>query len=392
MLVAALTHHQVMPSFLDFVFPFGNQEYLEDFYFSGLREETRLQSPATGLVLPQLGRSGKEIRLCYNLKSVEISKRNAQWPWSIRQTAVYHSFDVETGKAFWIMVKGNQLIKNRIEAATERSALDSSGLKSFESTAQAFASSLATHLVLCDWCHEEWRWYLNYLEKRLQDATRRSLAIIIEPEPSLFEETAQYEGKPVSSPSILRTVTNFTKRTLSTATRRTKSSTGLEKTPIQIPFPIPSTPPSLPQSPSPPTRPPPPPTVPPGMPGGIPNDYRAEEEEDFTFKNLQLVQHFEDKANEVAPVLEANIDILTEMREHYQSVLRSEECPDEIKTGCQREFAEFNKRITHIVTDLQRQRSRTQILSHLLSDRKSLVRSHSFGPLNLYTEGISKRI
>jgi predicted RNase H-like nuclease (RuvC/YqgF family) len=119
------------------------------------------------------------------------------------------------------------------------------------------------------------------------------------------------------------------------------------------------------------------------MPGGIPNDYRVEEEEDFTFKNLQLVQHFEDKANEVAPVLEANIDILTEMREHYQSILRSEECPDEIKTGCQREFAEFKKRITRIVTDLQRQRSRTQILSRLLSDRKSLVRSHSFGPLNL---------
>jgi hypothetical protein len=300
MIMAALTHHQVMASFLDFVFPFGNQEYPEDFYFSGLREETRLQSPTTGLVLPQLGRSGKEIRLCYNLKSVEMSQRNPQWPWSIRQTAVYHSFDVETGKAFWIVVKGNQLIKNRIQAATEQSALGSSGLKSFESTAHAFASSLATHLVLCDWCHEEWRWYLNYLEKRFQDATRRSLAIIIEPERSLFEEPAQYDEKPASSPSILRTVTNFTKRTLSTTTKRSKSSTGLEQTPIQIPFPIPSTPPSPPQSPPPPTRPPAPPTVPPGLPGGMPNDRHAEEEEDFTFKNLQLVQHFEEKVNEVA--------------------------------------------------------------------------------------------
>jgi hypothetical protein len=79
----------------------------------------------------------------------------------------------------------------------------------------------------------------------------------------------------------------------------------------------------------------------------------------------------------LAPVLEANIDILTEMREHYQSILRSQECPDEIKTGCQREFADYEKRITHIITDLHRQRSRTQILSRLLSDRKSLVSSHS---------------
>jgi hypothetical protein len=32
----------------------------------------------------------------------------------------------------------------------------------------------------------------------------------------------------------------------------------------------------------------------------MPNDRHAEEEEDFTFKNLQLVQHFEEKVNEVA--------------------------------------------------------------------------------------------
>src|SRR5688572_3951480 len=82
MFVCALTHHQVMPAFLDFIFPFGLQEYLQDFYFSGFREDTRLLS--TGLIIPNLGRSGREIRLCYSLKSVEASNGNTSWPWSIR--------------------------------------------------------------------------------------------------------------------------------------------------------------------------------------------------------------------------------------------------------------------------------------------------------------------
>jgi hypothetical protein len=111
------------------------------------------------------------------------------------------------------------------------------------------------------------------------------------------------------------------------------------------------------------------------MPGAVPNENQAEDEEDISFKNLQMVQYFEEKANEVSPVLEANIDILTELKEHYQSILKSGDCPDDLKAGCQREFAQFEKRINSIITDLQRQRSRTQLLQRLLSDRKGLVSS-----------------
>jgi hypothetical protein len=97
------------------------------------------------------------------------------------------------------------------------------------------------------------------------------------------------------------------------------------------------------------------------------------DDEDFTFKNLQLVQYFQEKANEVAPVLEANIDILTEMKEHYQHIFNSQDLPDDIKANCKSEFSQFEKRINGIITDLQRQKSRTAILQTLLGDRKSLV-------------------
>jgi hypothetical protein len=376
MLVAALTHHQVMISFLDFIFPFGMQEYLEDFYFSGLRAETRLSGPTAGLVIPELGRSGRDIRLCYNLKSVERSS-DKHWPWSIRQTAVYHSFDVENGKAFWIMVKGSKLMKERIQASTAKDAVGSLDLKRFGSNCEAFASSLATHLVLADWCDEEWRWYLNYLEERLHAATRRATAIIIEREPSIYESPVHHHARANTAPSMANRVATAAKRTFSRKHKKSNSDPGLPlaNIPIQAPFPMTTGPPAPPGG-----GPPPPPMLPPGMPGSVPTEKNQpqEEEQDFTLKNLQLVQHLEEKANEVSPVLAANIDILVELSEHYKSVLSSDDCPNELKSGCQTYFGHFEKRIKSITIDLERQKSRTQILLGLLSNRKNLVSYNKF--------------
>jgi hypothetical protein len=364
MLVAALTHHQVMPDFLDFIFPFGKQEYHQDFYFSGLRHQTMLQSPPGGLVVPKLGRSGREIRMCYNLKSVETSPNTKVWPWSIRQTAVYHSFDVETGKSFWVMVKGSKEIRNRIQEAAATGSVSPTNLKLFGSTGQAFASTFATHLALCDWCNEEWRWYLNYLEKRVQDVTRRALTINIDKEPSLFEEPIHPEFNSSLSLSILQSCTESTKSTISTASRRTKSGTGLEKQKIQAPFAF-----SQPHS--------PPPTLPRGIPGAMPNDDQTAADQAFTFKDLQLVQQFQDKLKEVTFVLEANIDILTGLKEHYQLIFKSDDFPEGLKSSSQAAFAQFEKQINGTITDLQWQKSRTTILQTLLADRKGLVSLHS---------------
>jgi hypothetical protein len=152
MLSFLFSYHQVMPSFLDFVFPLGKQEYARDFHFSGLREESRLGAKQRGLNIPELGRSGNEIRLCYNLRSVERSEGQLDLRWSIRQSAVYHSFDLKSGKSLWINVKDNKLIYNRM---LEASILPS--ISKIESLSEAFSGSLATHLLLCDWSGENWR-------------------------------------------------------------------------------------------------------------------------------------------------------------------------------------------------------------------------------------------
>lgn len=380
MLVAALTHHQVMVSFLDFIFPFGMQEYLEDFYFNGFREETRLSSPTSGLVIPRLGRSGRDIRLCYNLKSVERSS-DQHWPWSIRQTAVYHSFDAEYGKALWIMVKGNELMKNRIQDSTAKDAVGSTDIKNFGSTSAAFASSLATHLMIAEWCDEDWRWYLNYLEGRLHGATRRATAILLEREPSIYESPVQHHKKTNTSSSVANTVATVVKKTFSKKHRNSNSDPAvpLSNIPVQTPFPMTN---RLPPPPG--GGPPPPPFLPPGVLGSVPNEKQSppEDEGDFKLENLQLVQNLEEKAIEISPVLAANIDILRELSEHYKSVLTSDDCPAEIKSGCQAAFKDFEKRIRSITTDLERQKSRTQILLGLISNRKNLV-SRSLYKVNI---------
>ena len=71
-----------------------------------------------GLNIPELVRSGRNIRICDSLKSVkhiENSDNKLDLPWLVRQTALYHSFDIDTGKASWMAIKGIQLIKDRIQ-------------------------------------------------------------------------------------------------------------------------------------------------------------------------------------------------------------------------------------------------------------------------------------
>ena len=97
-----------MPAFLDFLFPFGQQKYQKDFHSTGFRHETRLDEVDRGLALPDLGRSGRTLQLCYSLKSVEPSKTGNK-EWTIRQTALYHSFDMESDRAVWFIIKANQI-------------------------------------------------------------------------------------------------------------------------------------------------------------------------------------------------------------------------------------------------------------------------------------------
>lgn len=179
-----------MPEFVDFMLAFGISEHSKDFLYSGFRSEMYLSNDNNRLLLPELGRSGREIRLCHILRSVErvdsFGGSQQLWPWVLRPTVTYHSFDVETKKSVWMVVKANDLIRDRIRRSCEASDLyqpcsDTTFDRSFESTLQ-------THLVICAWAGENWRWYINFIEERIQDLTREALVEQAEDAPFSFAD------------------------------------------------------------------------------------------------------------------------------------------------------------------------------------------------------------
>lgn len=158
-----LSHIQVMPSFLDIVFTFRARE--DPHMRTRLSYETCLGKSQPRLTLPSLSISGFRIQHCFNLIGVEKDDTQEE-PWLIRQTAVYHSFDVVYSRSTWIVLKGNKLIRERLQTST------AGYLKrhpEYPETVQGcFLANLRSHMLIFQWSAENWEQYIDYLEGRLR--------------------------------------------------------------------------------------------------------------------------------------------------------------------------------------------------------------------------------
>lgn len=104
---------RLMPDYVDFLFAFGDRHYQEDFCSCGFRQRTHLADRA--LRDPIRNLTSKRLQMCYSLKSAEPSDTD---PWSIRQYAIHHTFDLTQVQTTWTITKGDDLMKGRIESAT----------------------------------------------------------------------------------------------------------------------------------------------------------------------------------------------------------------------------------------------------------------------------------
>lgn len=118
-------------------------------------------SPSTQLAIPEFGRSGRELRHSFLLRAPEKSGEDL-WPWSIRQVAVYHAFDVEKCKSLWITVKGNNLLQARIRDDTKDLPILRANAKA--DLASQWEAALATHLIYFRYAEENWRWVVRDME------------------------------------------------------------------------------------------------------------------------------------------------------------------------------------------------------------------------------------
>jgi hypothetical protein len=165
MLAFFCSYHQVSPGFLYHIFPFGEQDYPRDFHFISFTQDNTIKECDRGLQYSRLGRSGLELRLAYTMKSVEKSLHQRKLPWSVRQIAVYHAFDLVSGQSTWIIVKGNKSMEERIARFTKTDR----NMKTMQSR---FISNLDMHLNFCRLTIENWSGYISDLEKSFQMTTK----------------------------------------------------------------------------------------------------------------------------------------------------------------------------------------------------------------------------
>lgn len=180
MLVRVLSYYQVMPSYLEFLLVFGIHKHSREQRFSSFRSELAL-SNGKNSAIDILGRSGHQLQLCYNLKTVgKWTEKGRLMPidenWSFRQGAFYHQFDVQNGNSLWIITRAGLDIKQRVESMTGKAGRSED--REFQNISQCLKSSLAVHLLLCHWSLENWRAYFQWSEDIVEHEVVKSSTII----------------------------------------------------------------------------------------------------------------------------------------------------------------------------------------------------------------------
>ncbi|KAK5729694.1 hypothetical protein LTR17_011771 [Elasticomyces elasticus] len=334
-----------MPAFLDFTFPFGRQHNARDFHFSGFRSNSHTLTLEKSLWIPELGRSGLQIEMCYSLKSVERSS-DPQQPWAIRQCSVYHAYDMQRHRMTWIMIKANRLIQ---KAVTQRLQETSDMYCDATRGSQTLACALVVHQTLASWADENWHWYINDLEVAVHQRTIRTVCIPLESTVTGTEPTTIAYTRPPNQtrPKARSWSLHSLRKGMRSASTYFPWRTGE----IAV--------------------------------GGLitetrPEDFHAVQEpgdaraiDDFTFDDMQQMQYFEERANEALWVLKSNSNVLKDLDREYASLPSG---MSEIKTmGEGTELDDFSRSIQDVTKDLMMQESRVESLLRLLADRKTLL-------------------
>lgn len=342
MMKQILHYHQVMPTFLEHVFPFRAQHRPEGFHGAGFRRRSCLSTDSSVHNVPGLQRSSQQIEFCYNLKTVE-SSGDVDDPWTIRQCSIYHQFDIERQRALWIVIKGNQNARDFIRSRV-------CGDKPYvigDSVTSALRFSLKVHLDLCKWATENWHWHIDVLERRLDDS-RRALSARIN---NLTRWTTHERGL-----SITTMMTNDTEKT------------AVDQSTPWLPNGIITSSP----------------TTMTGQSGGSPALQQHQSanrklipltvlQKQFKFDNIQQAHSLEEKLSDCLLVLQSNARMVEQVKREYENLLLAETCPDDIKAGCDSAIRQFSRAIEGVNCDFEEAQSRVQALLHLIQERKTLV-------------------
>ncbi|KAF2466683.1 uncharacterized protein BDR25DRAFT_345294 [Lindgomyces ingoldianus] len=156
-----MSFYQVPPAMLDLMSIFKHSEVSLDRHFTGFVGEYTYSPDRRDSIIPisQLGRSGCYLKQCYQLRFLE-KVHYQPLSWRAHQVVVHHSFDILNGQALWITLEGNVSLDERIRAMLSQCS-------SARNYTQAFELTLSTHLMLCQWCIENWQEFIEGIEIEL---------------------------------------------------------------------------------------------------------------------------------------------------------------------------------------------------------------------------------
>ncbi|KAL8919648.1 MAG: hypothetical protein Q9208_006680 [Pyrenodesmia sp. 3 TL-2023] len=348
----------------DFILSFGERHFADDFYSPGFRQRTYLASTEHRPESSSGITKSKGFQICYSLKSVEPSDTDG---WSIRQCAIHHTFDLTAVGMTWAVVKGDDLMKRRIESATGDGG--SFQTVDFHSVERAFDTSLRTHLLFCDWSTEHWRWYVNSLEEKFQDMTGRALSAPINAEQFRMRSRTNTQMTAISKQSMfdrIRTPKSHQETIPSISTLQPSSPrtwTNPETGYVQ---------------------PQPPPDdedddaddddVQKKPLGSNPNN-PDDETHDFSFGKLRKVHAIAGKANEALLVLKQNIVVLSQLKDYYSMIPQRKKFPRDLANSCRDGIDDFEFRVQGVINDMHVQILRLETMLNLIEDRKTLLHS-----------------
>ncbi|KAK0721399.1 hypothetical protein B0T21DRAFT_386272 [Apiosordaria backusii] len=381
MFLFTMSFLQVMAPFVDLLLGFGKSRSRKEFHYTSFRHENYLAaSQAQSFASPRLGRSGQEVRHCYNLWGVEKTVIDDSPGWSIRQTAIFHSFDIVSGQALWVNISANDEIKSRItDAVASCEELQAESLMDLEGS---FLATLKTHLVAFEWCLENWRQYITYLEKMLRniideveqapvEEVERSLALdtkgLLRSLTAPAENFSQLSSPTIPTSPILSrhntmnsaSISRLKERTFTNLTGATIQSTSRAPPRATVP-----TSPIIGHTQSP--------------PSAKQGKHRADQNRDpfdllksFSLDKLQELNGIGADLHTASLVMKLDSEVLINVLEYYEGLFAADEFPERIKLRRQG-LVEFTQRTNSIVRCFEMERARIATLMLLLHDGKGL--------------------
>ena len=284
------------------------------------------------------------------------------WPWSSRDCIINHAFDLENIRTTWVMIKGDALIKDRIESATKyRSPAELSSLQTLD---RAFASTLITHLIVVFWASENWDQFISFIESKFHEISRRTVSNEIDIPPMIVKEI-----RSDPSPRSNRTETGLSPRSVTSGSfcrppARIDSFKSMFKKSRDLltqqddymetglnHFSLPA------------------------IKETVRVNFETRGQQGFSFGDLQALHHLHDKAKEAILILLLNKKIMSQLSQFYRTTVGSSQFPVAISRSCKDDLKSFESRIEEIKDDLHSYVMKLETLVEYIAECKTLVRA-----------------